>query len=64
MIIHLHTAKCKNCGVLLYFPYVDNSDLTVNDDKKTVEERKKEWNEWYHRAVFFKNRKYATNTYA
>lgn len=50
MIIFQHTAKCENCGVLLYYPYVDNSVLTVNDDKKTEEEHKNRWNEWYRRA--------------
>lgn len=50
IIIYQHTAKCKNCGVLLYYPYVEDSHLTVNDDKKTKEEHKDKWNEWYRRA--------------
>ena len=50
MIIFQHTSKCKKCGVLMYYPYVDDSHLTIDDDKRTGEKHKKLWNEWYRRA--------------
>lgn len=52
LIIYAHTAKCGDCGVLLYFPYPKNdADLVADGEGK-------EWNregvlQWYSEAAFY-----------
>ena len=46
--VFAHTAKCKRCGVLLYYPYVSDEVLGTFDE----DERKSAYNEWYREASF------------
>jgi len=50
--VYAHTAKCGDCGVLLYYPYPKNDFDLVNDGEG------KEWNregvlQWYSEAAFY-----------
>ena len=51
LVIFAHTAKCDNCGVMLYYPYpADDSQLQSNSEGKT-------WSRdqvlgWYSKAAF------------
>jgi len=48
---YAHTAKCLNCGVLLYYPYPDNDDL-ANFGTSVHEKITASWMNWYIRASF------------
>jgi 2-polyprenyl-3-methyl-5-hydroxy-6-metoxy-1,4-benzoquinol methylase len=45
-----HTAKCKTCGVLLYFPYPENVVLEAKNDPESVNQYKKKFFYWYQRS--------------
>lgn len=52
LIIFAHTAKCSNCGVLLYYPYPDSDSKLLSDGKG------KNWAEeqvlsWYLKSSFY-----------
>ena len=49
--IYKHTAKCKNCGVLMYYPYVDDSSLEIKNDQESIDFYRKKWANWYKRAA-------------
>ncbi len=57
--IFAHTAKCENCGVLLYYPYPnDNSQLLLTGEAKELSQ--KQALGWYSKSSFF-NHKNFTN---
>lgn len=49
--IFKHTAKCKNCGVLMYYPYLENNLLEVKTDPESITQYKKNWFLWYSKSA-------------
>lgn len=52
-----HTARCGNCGVLLFFPYPSEQDLKR---KLSDEKIQAEYVEWYERASFRSHKNFTT----
>lgn len=50
--IFAHTAKCKECEVLLYYPYPKSDDQLVSDGEGKVWDQKGVL-EWYSEAAFY-----------
>ena len=46
-----HTAKCNNCGALMYYPYVEDHSLEANEKTESISKYKKSWFSWYQRAA-------------
>lgn len=49
--IFKHTAKCTNCGALMYYPYPEDSSLEIDESIETIQKHKKNWFEWYRLAA-------------
>lgn len=47
----LHTAKCKDCGILLFYPYPETFLLETRDDPESVSKYKKASLEWHQVAA-------------
>jgi 2-polyprenyl-3-methyl-5-hydroxy-6-metoxy-1,4-benzoquinol methylase len=50
LTIFAHTAKCSNCGVLLYYPYPEDDSVLASTGK--VKESAVDY-EWYSRSSFY-----------
>lgn len=51
IVLFNHTAKCKNCGALLYYPYPEDASLEIDESIETIQKHKKSWFEWYRLAA-------------
>jgi hypothetical protein len=52
LVIFSHTARCENCGVLLYYPYpVDDSSLVAAGTGKSWS--RKHVLDWYSKSSFY-----------
>ena len=58
--IFRHTAKCKNCGVLLYYPYPKDDEEIINSG-----EFKSFGNSfsWYARSSFYNHKNFTNIIY-
>jgi len=52
LTIYAHTAKCNQCGVLLYYPYPENDVSLVSSGKGKVWSRERVLS-WYSKSSFF-----------
>ena len=51
LTVYMHTAKCKNCGVLLYYPYPEDQKLEASTDIESIEQFKIYNFNWYRRSA-------------
>lgn len=49
--LFLHTARCKDCGVLLYYPYPEKISLEARHDPDSILNYQKNYREWYTHAA-------------
>ena len=52
LVTFAHTAKCSNCGVLLYYPYPDDDSKLLSDGEGKNWPRYRVLN-WYSKSSFF-----------
>lgn len=51
LVIFTHTAKCKSCGALMYYPYPEDESLETNDSHDSISIHKKSFFDWYKLAA-------------
>ena len=51
LTVFMHTAKCNNCGALMYYPYPENHSLETDEKIESISKYKKSWFSWYQRAA-------------
>lgn len=51
LTLYIHTAKCKNCGVLMYYPYPADYSLEAETDAESIAKYKEGWFLWYSKAA-------------
>jgi 2-polyprenyl-3-methyl-5-hydroxy-6-metoxy-1,4-benzoquinol methylase len=52
LIFVAHTAKCKDCGVLMYYPFQDDTLFVSKEDPASIAESKSLFRDWYRRSAF------------
>lgn len=48
--VFIHTARCNNCGALMYYPYLENHSLETDENIESISKHKKRWFSWYQKA--------------
>jgi len=49
--VFIHTARCNNCGALMYYPYPEDNSLETDESLELIPMYKKNWVSWYRRAA-------------
>lgn len=53
LVTFAHTAKCSNCGVLLYYPYPNIESETSSDGGEKCWQTREQALAWYSKSSFF-----------
>jgi len=49
--VFIHTARCNNCGALMYYPYPEDNSLETDESLELIPMHKKSWFSWYRLAA-------------
>lgn len=52
LVFLAHTARCKDCGVLMYYPFQDDTLFVSKEDPASIAESKRLFRDWYRRSAY------------